>query len=444
LLRDTVALAIESLSWMEIENLSERSSLIRTSKQLGIRDADSLKMAHAMIIETTRRLNLIDKVANTILCPQSIEDYTMGVKNFVRLCLYWTRFRESNIDQAAAFLSAGRDVLGWKELSPVEFALGEILSVNIKSLLSSSEGSNRLALETFHPSWYVEYCIRLFGRVEALRLLQANNEIPPVYVRANTLLERESDLVAELAKKGVELEPVKDVSSIYRVLTKNPLTRLEAYKQGLFHIQDLSSCLVAIAAEPSGGDVVLDVCSAPGSKTSHVAQLMENEGRILALDKSARRIQLWKKEMRRLRVKIAEPIIADAEQPLPLRNAADIVILDPPCSNTGVFGKSPAAKWSIDMRTIGRMATIQAGMIENCAKHVRPEGKLLYATCSITTEENEFVIERFLKRHPEFKLADTGLKIGLPGLRGQILCRRLYPHLHNCNGFFIAKLEREL
>jgi len=443
LLKDAVALAIESLSWMEIDSLSERSSLMRTSKQLGIRDTDSLKMAHAMIIETTRRLNVIDKVANTILSPQSLEDYTMGVKNFIRLYSYWTRFRKSNVDQAAAFLSAGRDVLGWKELSPVEFALGRILSADINSVLRGSEGSNRIALETFHPSWYVEYCIRLLGRVEALRLLRASNEIPPVYIRANTLVGRESDLVAELAKEGVELEPLGDVSSIYRVLTKKPLTRLEAYEKGLFHIQDLSSCLVAIAAEPSVGDVVLDVCSAPGSKTSHVAQLMKNEGRILALDRSARRIQLWKKEMRRLRVKIGEAIMADAEQPLPLRNAADIVVLDPPCSNTGVFGKSPAAKWNVNMTTIARIAAVQARMIENCGERVRLGGKLLYATCSITTEENELVIERFLKRHPEFKLADTGLKIGLPGLRGQILCRRLYSHLHNCNGFFIAKLERE-
>ena len=428
---------------MEIDNLSERSSLIRTSKQLGIRDTDSLKMAHAMIIETTRRLNMIDKVANTILSPRSLEDYTMGVKNFIRLYSYWTRFRKSNTDQAATLLSVAREILGWRELSPVEFAFGRILSVDINSVLGGSEGSNRIALETFHPSWYVEYCIRLLGRVEALKLLQANNEIPPVYIRANTLVGRESDLVAELAKEGVELEPLGDVSSIYRVLTKKPLTRLEAYEKGLFHIQDLSSCLVAIAAEPSVGDVVLDVCSAPGSKTSHVAQLMKNEGRILALDRSARRIQLWKKEMRRLRVKIGEAIMADAEQPLPLRNAADIVVLDPPCSNTGVFGKSPAAKWNVNMTTIARIAAVQARMIENCGERVRLGGKLLYATCSITTEENELVIERFLKRHPEFKLADTGLKIGLPGLRGQILCRRLYSHLHNCNGFFIAKLERE-
>ena len=443
MLKDAVALAIESLSWMEVENLSERSSLIRTSKQLGIRDIDSLKMAQAMIIETTRRLNLIDKAANIILSPRSLEDYTMGVKNFIRLYLYWTRFRKSNMDQAPAFLNAGRDILGWKELSTIEFAFGRILSININSVLSGSEGSCRLALETFHPSWYVEYCMRLLGRVEALRLLHANNEIPPAYIRVNTLVGRESDLVAELAKEGVEAEPLGNLSSVYRVVKKNALTSLKAYREGLFHIQDLSSCLVAIAAGPGQGNTVLDVCSAPGSKTSHIAQLMRNEGRILAIDRSARRVQLWKSEMRRLRVKIGEPIIADAEQPLPLSNAADIVILDPPCSNTGVFGKSPVMKWGVDMRTVGRMATIQTRMIENCAKYVKLGGKLLYATCSITAEENEFVIEHFLKRHPEFKLADTGLKLGLQGLRDQVLCRRLYPHLHNCNGFFVAKLERE-
>ena len=443
MLKDAVALAIESLSWMEIENLSERSSLARTSKQLAIRGTDSLKMAQAMIIETTRKLNVIDKVANVVLSPRSLEDYTMGVKNFIRLYLYWTKFRKSNIDQAAAFLKAGRAVLGWKDLSPVEFAFGRILSIDIDSVIRGAEGLQRLALKTFHPPWYVEYCIRLLGRAETLKLLQSNNEIPTTYIRINTLVGRESYLLSKLAEEGVELEPLKSVSCIYRVVKKNSLTSLQTYKEGLFHIQDLSSCLVAIAADPSRRDTVLDVCSAPGSKTSHMAQLMKNEGRILAIDRSARRLQLWKSEMKRLRVKISEPSIADAEQSLPLRDAADIVVLDPPCSNTGVFGKSPAMKWSIDMGTICRMATIQARMIENCSKYLKLDGKLLYTTCSITTEENEFVIERFLKRHPEFKLTDTGLRFGVPGLRGQILCRRLYPHLHNCNGFFVAKLERE-
>jgi len=264
-----------------------------------------------------------------------------------------------------------------------------------------------------------------------------------VYVRMNTLVGPESDLVGTIAKKGVELEPVSGASCVYSIVTKNSLMSLKAYKEGLFHVQDLSSCLVAIAADPSRGDTVLDVCSAPGSKASHLAQLMKNEGRIFAIDRSDRRMQLWKREMRRLRVNIGEPIIADAEQPLPLRETADVVLLDPPCSNTGVFGKSPAMKWSVDMRTVVRMAAIQTRMIENCAKNVKPEGKLLYTTCSIAIEENELMIERFLKRHPQFKLVDTGLRFGLSGLRGQTLCRRLYPHLHNCNGFFIAKLERE-
>ncbi len=396
-----------------------------------------------MIIETTRKLNVIDEVANTILSPRALEDYTMGVKNFVRLYTYWTKFRKSNMDQASVFLNAGRAVLGWKELSSVEFAFGRILSINIDSVIRGTKGLQRQALKTFHPSWYVEYCIRLLGRVQALRLLKGNNEIPPVYVRINTLAGRESDSLSELARAGVELKPLKGVSCIYRVFKKNSLTNLPAYKKGIFHVQDLSSCLVAIAADPIRGDVVIDVCSAPGSKTSHLAQLMKNEGRILAIDRSYRRLRLWKSEMKRLRVRIAEPIIADAEQSLPLRDPADIVVLDPPCSNTGVFGKSPAMKWSINKDTIGRMATIQSRMIENCAEHVKLGGRLLYATCSITAQENEFVIERFLKRHPEFKSVDTGLNLGLPGLRGLTSCRRLYPHLHNCNGFFIARLERE-
>jgi 16S rRNA (cytosine967-C5)-methyltransferase len=139
-------------------------------------------------------------------------------------------------------------------------------------------------------------------------------------------------------------------------------------------------------------------------------------------------------------VKTAEPVLADACVSLPFALEADVVVLDPPCTSTGVFAKQPSAKWRLTPRSIEKMAEIQWRMINKCAERVKAGCVLTYSTCSITVEENEMIIERFLKQHPEFALAEINPKLGVPGLRGLTRCQRLYPHIHESNGFFIAKL----
>jgi 16S rRNA (cytosine967-C5)-methyltransferase len=189
---------------------------------------------------------------------------------------------------------------------------------------------------------------------------------------------------------------------------------------------------------------VLDVCAAPGAKTTYLAQLMQNRGSLYSVDYSRRRIRVWRKEVARMGVDIAQPIIADACNTIPLKIKADIVVLDPPCTSTGAFAKLPSAKWRITRRSVDKMAEIQWQMLCNSAEKVKSGGKLVYSTCSIAVEENEMLIERFLKWYPEFSLTDIPLKIGLPGLRGMEKCRRLYPHKHFCNGFFIAQLLKAI
>jgi 16S rRNA (cytosine967-C5)-methyltransferase len=169
---------------------------------------------------------------------------------------------------------------------------------------------------------------------------------------------------------------------------------------------------------------------------------MQNKGAIYSLDYSKRRMLVWRQEVGRMWVNIAEPIVADARNQLPLNVNADVVILDPPCTSTGVFAKLPASKWRLTPKSIEKMAEIQWMMINNCADRVKEGGTLTYSTCSVTVEENEMIIERFLKKNTQFKLADVSPKMGLPGLRGLDKCQRLYPHVHHSNGFFIAKLQK--
>jgi 16S rRNA (cytosine967-C5)-methyltransferase len=248
----------------------------------------------------------------------------------------------------------------------------------------------------------------------------------------------------EIVEEEIKLLKAEPVEYTYEVLdARQSLPRTTSFREGFFYIQDKASCFAAQAADPKPGMVILDVCAAPGAKTTHLAQLMQNRGTIYSIDYSRRRLNVWKREVAKMGVKIAVPIIADACNPLPLTIEADIVVLDPPCTSTGAFGRLPSAKWRLTPRSIDKMAEIQWEMIANSARNVKPGGTLIYSTCSITVEENEMLIERFLKWHPDFSLLEITPRIGLPGLRGLERCQRLYPHTHQCNGFFIAKLLRK-
>jgi 16S rRNA (cytosine967-C5)-methyltransferase len=206
-------------------------------------------------------------------------------------------------------------------------------------------------------------------------------------------------------------------------------------------IQDLSAIIADLVASPLAEDTVLDVCAAPGNKTSHIAALMANKGNIFSVDISTERIMYWKREMIRTGCLIAHPIISDARK-LQLNIQADVVVVDPPCSNTGVFAKNPGMKWRISPSRLDALTTKQFTILQSASRHVRSSGSLIYCTCSILPEENEDVLADFLHRNPDFQTEHQKPFLGLPGLKGFDRCQRFYPHLHDCNGYFIAKLRR--
>jgi 16S rRNA (cytosine967-C5)-methyltransferase len=429
---------------MELQRLSERLALAKAAKQLGIKSPEVIGLAHKLVCETVRRQNFIDFLINSALAPRSLRDFRLGPQAFLRLYTHETRMVNGDFEKAVSIARMGRSILGWREVQEIEETLGEILSTQPDRVLKGLSDEERVGLLTYHPTWFVKYCFRLLGRKEALRFLENATEIPPTYIRINSLKAPEETSLKRMETEGVTLERVPQLRHAYKVVkSQKALTRTQSFREGLFYIQDKASCLASEVADPQAGMTVIDVCAAPGAKTTYLAQLMENKGLIYSVDYSRRRMKVWKRETKRMGVRIAIPVIADARKPLPIGSSADLVILDPPCTSTGAFGKMPSAKWRLTKRSILRMARLQWEMLNQCAGHVKKGGFLVYSTCSVTVEENEMLIERFLKWHPGFRLVDATPRIGSPGMRGQTRCQRLYPHLHECNGFFVAKLTRE-
>ena len=444
MLKAAWTLAIETLSWIELKGLSERSALNRTIRQLGMKDPEVIGLAYRLVYETIRRKNLIDFILHSALQPRDLDDFRLGLRAFLRLYTHETRLLNGGFGEAVNTAQLGRSILGWRELQETEKVLGKILNVPYDLLSRAFSDEKKKALLTSNPEWFVNYSYWLLGRAEALRYLESTIEIPPTYIRINTLKGSEKDLLKKVEAEGVTLEKVPKLRHTYSVIkNQRRLTKTASFRDGAFYIQDKASCLAIEVADPQAGETVLDICAAPGAKTTYLAQLMRNKGAIYSIDYSKRRMRVWTRETKRMDVKIATPVVADVNDLLPVNVSADVLILDPPCTGTGVFHKMPSAKWRLTRKSIRDMAAIQSEMLNRCAKAVKRSGRLVYSTCSITLEENEMLIERFLKWHPEFELVATSPRMGLPGFRGQRKCQRLYPHIHECNGFFVAKLCKE-
>jgi 16S rRNA (cytosine967-C5)-methyltransferase len=433
---------------MELRRLNERSALVRTTKQLNMNDPQAMRYAYGMVVETTRRKNLIDKLINDVVAPKKISELNQGLQAFLRLYVYQTRIVKNwgkyNLKDAENIASLGRSILSWEAMREIEPYLGFILSRQITPIINSSTVAEKIGLQTYNTTWFVEYCFKLFGKEEASAFLQGNLNPPPTYIRISTLAGSEEDILQKLNAEGIKLEKVEPLKFTYKLVeTKETLNNSPSLKAGLFYVQDKASCFATHVANPQTGNTVFDICAAPGAKTTFLAQLMQNHGSITSVDFSAKRMKTWEKETKRMGAKIVTAVVADARVSIPLIGEADLLVLDPPCTSSGVFGKQPSAKWRLSPRSIHNMSKIQLEMINNCADKVKSGGFLTYSTCTITIEENEGIIEAFLTAHPDFKLVEIEPKIGLPGLNGLTQCQRLYPHIHNCNGFFIAKLQKQ-
>jgi 16S rRNA (cytosine967-C5)-methyltransferase len=310
-----------------------------------------------------------------------------------------------------------------------------------------------LAARHSHPVWLCARWIGQLGVEEAEPLARAMSEVPPLTIRTNTLKISREALVARLAAEGATAVATVFSPVGLQLSTHLPLARLACFQEGLFTIQDESSQLAALFLDPHPGERVLDICAAPGGKTTYLAQLMENRGAIVAGDSAPRKLALIEENARRLGITIITTVFIDATRPLAAAggNATalttadrfDRVLVDAPCSGLGVLRRNPEGKWWKSPADISGLVCRQKAIIQNAAGLLTEGGKLLYATCSTSTEENEEVIADFLSIRPDFMLEDLRTIFPeYPELFTATGCFRSWPHRHGMDGFFAARLRR--
>ncbi|HHP51544.1 MAG TPA: 16S rRNA (cytosine(967)-C(5))-methyltransferase RsmB [Moorella mulderi] len=303
-----------------------------------------------------------------------------------------------------------------------------------------------LALKYFHPRWLVEKWLSLFGFQETEALCQANNQPAPMVIRVNILKTSVSQLIALLEKEGARAEPARYAPEGLVVEGLGPLQDSPSFQQGLFYVQDEGSQLVAHALKPRPGSVVIDACAAPGGKSTHMAQLMGDEGTILACDIHFHRLELIRENCIRLGVNSVQPLLMDArELGKHYPEKADYLLVDAPCSGQGILRRRPDVRWRKELATTQELAELQFSILMGAKGALKKGGFMVYSTCSLAPEENQGVIQRFLKASPEFSLVSLE---GLPNLPADLLEEarqgwvQYLPHRHGIDGFFIARLTK--
>lgn len=284
------------------------------------------------------------------------------------------------------------------------------------------------ALGYAHPEWLAERWRARWGQEDWRALLEWNNSPAPNFARVNTLRTDAATLTAQWARERVVAEPRQfpwvDAGLVFELKSHPPLGALPSFQQGGFYVQDPSTLLAPLELSPQPGDAVLDLCAAPGGKTTFLAQLMQNRGRIVAQDDHPKRLQLLQENCARLGVTCVETSPPSAAPP---RASFDRILVDAPCSNTGVLRRRVDVRRRLRPSEIERLRALQLELLQSAAQQLKPGGTLVYSTCSLEPEENGGVIQGLLSARPDLRLEHE---------------RELLPFRDGVDGAYVARLRR--
>lgn len=307
----------------------------------------------------------------------------------------------------------------------------------------------RISLEYSCPEWLVRRWVARLGAGEAGALCAALNRTPPLAGRCNLTRIGVADLLARLEGEGVRVRPGRYRPECFVLEdSPRPVAELPSFREGLFSLQDEGSALVAPVLDPRPGLRVVDACSAPGTKTAHLLELMGGNGEVLAVDVHPGRLRLVEEGCARLGLGGLHTVAGDARRlaellPPAWQGRADRILVDAPCSGLGALARRPDLRWRRREEDLATLSALQREILDGAAAALDPGGVLVYSTCTTEPEENQQVVEAFLARHPEFAADDLGPWVPA-ALAGE--CRngwlQLWPHRHGVDGFFICRLRK--
>lgn len=421
-----------------------------------LNDVEKGKYSNTLIQQLQKRddiddrdKKLISKIVYGVIENKLYLDYVIRKFSSIRLkkidpdilqVLRLTAYQIMYLDKIPDSAAVNEGVKLVKKIQPRHsgFANGLLrnLARSYESVVLPEDLLDRLSVVYSHPKWLVERLVNKHGSDFTEKLLEANNETPSLVVRTNTLLINREDLMTKLQLAGLEVKKsdIVEEGIIIDALGADALDKLMLFKEGYFIVQDESSMMVGHVLNPESSDCVLDMCAAPGGKTTHLASLMGNKGQVYACDVSQNKLNLIKENVKRLGLNNVRMFLNDGTKyNEDFIEKFDKVLLDAPCSGLGIIRRKPDIKYQKTNEHIEELMNIQYDMLLQSAKYVKKGGVLVYSTCTIDERENQEMMTRFLEAHDEFVREPIN---GTDDLQ-------MYPHIHHTDGFYICKLRKK-
>jgi len=415
--------------------------LERTRQDFDVRDS---AFVLELVYGALRNRALLDWILNRF-SAQPVEKTDRWTRNILRLGAYQILFMDKVPVSAAVNTSVGLAKQRGKKHGYVNALLRNLdRNRGAISYPGTDDRSRQMAVLYSHPEWLVRRWTERFGEEPTERLLQANNRHAPLIIRTNTLRATRDELKASLSSEGITAVKTKYSPYGLEIVSGSGIQTLSSYRNGWFMVQDQAAQLISMMLAPRPGETVLDACAAPGGKATHLAEMMQDRGTLIALDDDAGRIEKIRENIRRLGMTIITTVQGDAVRYSD--GVFDKILIDAPCSGLGVLRRHPDGRWTKSVRTISDRRTLQKQILKNCGKLLKPGGALVYATCTTEPEENEEMIADFIStKGTDFLIDDCRpyLPPRAAPLVGGDGFFRTFPHELEMDGFFGARIVRQ-
>lgn len=444
-------IALEGLLQVEQDHAYSNLVLNRILNQSALEDRDK-RLVTELVYGTIGRLNTLDWIGNRLV-KKGLRSLEPWVRQLVRMSLYQLRYLDKIPERAvvheAVQIAKRRGHRGIASL--VNGVLRSYLRRLEEFQLPNQPSSLReKALLLSHPEWMIRRLEQEVGPVVAMEALMANHLPPKVSLRVNRLKITRTALIDEWnqTEHGQAAASLLSPDGVIIERGGNPAYS-SLFREGYCTIQDESSMLVSRVLNPQPGMRVLDVCAAPGGKTTHLAELMQNRGQIVACDIHPHKLDLIRSNAERLGIEMIAEQQADGRQVGALFPAAsfDAILLDAPCSGLGVIRRKPDIKWSKEAEVIEPLVQLQRALLDEIAPLLKPGGCLVYSTCTWEPRENREQVLAFIERHPDYELDSSFNEQLAPEVRERAIMGegwlQLLPHHFYSDGFFISRLKKK-
>lgn len=395
-----------------------------------------------IVYGTLKHKLIIDETLNYYL-REGVESINRITLTILRISIYQFKYLDKIPDFAIVneAVDLCKKYRGIKESKLVNGVLRNYMRKGEPHL--KCEGyEQKLSFKFSFPIWMIRLFLDQYGEQKAIKILEGSNERPAITVRTNPLKAEYEEIMEILQQENYDVEESEVCPEGIIINKGSSIENNRCFKEGYITVQDESAMLTAPLMDLQPGFKVIDMCSAPGGKTTHMAEIMDNEGEILAFDIYEHKIKLIEENADRLGINIIKAKIQNAEEyDENLNQWADYVLVDAPCSGLGIIRKKPEIKWNKKLKDLQDLTTVQYNILSNAAKYVKKGGKIFYSTCTLNKEENEKIVEAFIENNPDFEIEPIFIGKSSNMIYGDKGYLTILPNKY-MDGFFLCKIRK--